>query len=301
MTSSRRVRDLLKQLAAAEERFFASDFLAPAVRGGTVHVRIAGIICRFRVDAAFEGWGVFRPRGPAEAYLLRPASLAERSRYLALCPRRRLVLCQPEQRCWLAWPAEQNDKAAPEVNLVPVRLVEEAERFESVVARSDGVQYWFESVDDRADPAAVRYLREALRERTPPEQVRRHGLTAGQRAAYAVAHELRRQAERDRTEDRLHGALHHAGAALTGYLERDDGYRVEFEIDGRRHVSVVDKRDLSLQVAGICLSGEDHQFDLQSLVGVLREGHTQGVLHVGAENEGIDEEHYWQVHPPRHD
>jgi hypothetical protein len=294
MATSRRVHDLLNRLAAAEDRFLQSDFLAPALRGGVVHVRIAGVICRLATEADFEGWGVFRPTGPAAARLLRPATLAERRRYLELLPRRLLILCQQERRSWLAWPAHHGPESAP----VTVRLVEDLERFETVAARFDGVQCWFEGADERGDPAAAAYLRESLRKMTPPEEVRRPGLTAGQRAAYALAHELRRQAERDRTEDRLRAALAHAGADLGGYLEREDGFRVEFQVDGRRHISVVGKRDLSVQLAGICLSGEDHHFDLQSLVGVLREADNEGVLRIGADNEGMDEEQYWRVHPP---
>jgi hypothetical protein len=275
MTTSRRIHDLLNRLAAEEERLLARDFLAPALRGGIVHVRIASIVCRFKIEGGFEGWGVFRPTGTTAARLLRPATLAERRRYLQSLPLRRLILCHADRQSWLAWPAHQADHRFADTGLFPVRLMEEAQAFETIAARFDGVQCWFDSVDARADPSAAVYLREALRTMMPPEQVRRLGLTAEQRTAYAVAYGLRREAERDRTEDRLRAALAHAGGRLTGYLEREDGYRVEFEIDGRRHVSAVDKGDLTIQTAGICLSGQDRRFDLQSLVGVLREAHAE--------------------------
>ncbi|HEY7158818.1 MAG TPA: hypothetical protein VH575_33040 [Gemmataceae bacterium] len=275
MATSRPVHDLLNRLATEEERLLGSDFLAPALPGGIVHVRIAGIICRFKIEGGFQGWGIFRPTGTATARLLRPATLAERRRYLQSFPLRRLILCHADRQSWLAWPAHQADHRFADTGLLPVRLVEEAQTFETIAARFDGVQCWFENVDARTDPSAAMYLRQALRTMTPPEQARRPGLTAEQRTAYAVAYGLRREAERDRTEDRLRTALAHAGGRLTSYLEREDGYRVEFEIDGRRHVSAVDKGDLTIQAAGICLSGQDRCFDLQSLVGVLREAHAE--------------------------
>lgn len=275
MATSRHLHDLLNRLAAEEERSLGRDFLAPALPGGIVHVRIAGVVCRFKIEDDFEGWGIFRPTGTTAAHLLRSATLAERRRYLQSFPLRRLILCHTDRRSWLAWPAHQADHRFADTGLLPVRLVEEAQTFETIAARFDGVQCWFESVDARADPSAAVYLREALRTMTPPEQVRRPGLTAEQRTAYAIAYGLRREAERDRTEDRLRAALAHACGRLISYLEREDGYRVEFEIDGRRHVSAVDKGDLTIQSAGICLSGEDRRFDLQSLVSVLREAYVE--------------------------
>jgi hypothetical protein len=55
-------------------------------------------------------------------------------------------------------------------------------------------------------------------------------------------------------------------------MERGDGVRVRYRVHGHEYISSVDKDDLSVQLAGICLSGEDQKFDLSSLVGVLHEG-----------------------------
>ena len=123
-----------------------------------------------------------------------------------------------------------------------------------------------------------------------PDALVRPGLTPGRRLAYAteVAWRLdeeraRRQAEQLRQaaeaaarvgeqEHRVREALAHAGANLRDLVERGDVYRVTYEVDGRRHTSVVNRNDLTIRTAGICLSGQDSNFDLASLVGVLREG-----------------------------
>jgi hypothetical protein len=271
VTTSRHLREALDRLAAAEERFLHSEFLAPLPRGGGVRVRIADVVCALRVEPAdFQGWGVWRPLSPTQAQLARPATLAERQRYLELFPRLRLVLSGRRRGRWLAAPAQRGDTRFRLHGLVPVFLVEGADLFEVVEARFDGTQCWFERLDSRHDPATADYLRQALREPVAPERLRRRGLTAEERDAYALVLGLRAEAEHDRTEARLRLALAHGGAELRGYAEHKDGYRVEYVVDGRRHVSSVG-RDLAVQVAGICLSGEDHRFDLHSLVGVLRE------------------------------
>ena len=305
MAKSNQLSDALKRLAAAEERFLASEFLAPVIRGGKVQVRIAGVVCTLCVRPAdFEGWGVFRPASHSDAELLRPAKLAERQRYLDLFLLVRLILADRREEQWLALPAHRSDSRFQIAGVVPIRLVEEGQLFEVIETRFDGTQFWYAGSDARWDPAMASYLRQQLARLTPPEQLHRSGLTAEERAAYDRNYWPRyaasEEAQRSREERRLRSALEHAGAELKDYVERRDVYTITYEVDGQRHVSAVAKKDLSVQVAGICLSGEDQKFDLQSLVGVIREAQGgAGLVRVGQENRGIPEEQYWHVHPRR--
>lgn len=305
MAKSKRTSDAFKRLAAAEERFLQSEFLAPALCGGQVQVRIAGVVCRLAIQPKdFEGWGVFQPTSHTEARLVRPATLSERQRYLELFPLVRLILAGRLENDWLGVTAHRADTRFRIDGMVPVRLVEEAQMFELIQTRFDGARFWYAGSDPRWDPAAAAYLREALNHMTHPDEVTRPGLTAEERLAYAVnywpRYEASEEARRSREEDRLREALAHAGAELRGYIERPDVYTVTYEVDGTRHVSAISKKDLSVQVAGICLSGEDEKFDLHSLVGVIREAQGEGgVVRVGNENQGMGEDQYWRVHPRR--
>ncbi len=277
MKKSHHVTDALHRLAVAEERFLAGEFLAPVFHGGRVGVRIAGVVCSLRPHPVdFAGWGVFRPISHADATLIRQATPGERQCYLELFPLVRLILAGRREEVWLGMPAHRGDSRFRIDGVVPVRLVEEAQRFEVIESRFDGTQFWYAAPDARWDPATASYLRQQLAKLTPPDQLHRTGLTVEERAAYALNYTPRYAAtettRRSRDERWLRDALAHAGAELRDYVERQDVYTVTYEVDGQRHVSAAAKKDLSVQSAGVCLSGEDQKFDLQSLVGVIREG-----------------------------
>jgi hypothetical protein len=299
MAKSKRIHESLERLAAAEQRFLAGEFLAPALRGGTIQVRLAGVICRLNIQPTdFEGFGVFRPRSHTQAELVRPARLAERQRYLELFPLVRLILASKQDEQWLAVPAHRGDGRVRIAGLVPVCLVLDAQLFEVIESRFDGVHFWYAGPELRWDAATAAYLRQALEQEIEPEKLKRAGLTAEEREAYAVAFGATEKARRQQEQQRLRHALAHAGADFKDVRERDDVYTITFEVDGARHVSVVSKKDLQVQVAGICLSGQDEAFDLQSLVGIIREGGQDGgFVRVGRENQGMEEEQYWRVHP----
>ncbi|MBM4090184.1 MAG: hypothetical protein FJ276_12300 [Planctomycetes bacterium] len=320
------VGELLNRFAAEEKAFLQRSFLAPALRGGRVGVRLGGVTCTMRVEPSdFEGWGVFQPLSASEAILERRATLAERRAYLELFPMIRLLVCLRSNRGWYGSAASFGDARFRVAGLAPIQLAQEVQLFDCARTRFDGAHFWFDELDVGHDMAAARYLRAALGDRLRPHLLERPGLVAEQRAAYEVSYwELvrpssppgrrgtgwprrgrggkPRAAEPPTASDDayrlLRDNLSHAGAELVDFLEREDGFRVTFRIGGRQFTSAVDKGDLTVQVAGICLSGEDRKFDLNSLVGVLREsGHGGGVVQVG--DGGMAEDENWRVHPPR--
>lgn len=318
------VNELLGRMAAKENEFLERDFFAPAVKGGAVRVRIAGVICQVRIEPPdFVGWGVFKPTSLTHAKLVRNASLAERREYLQLFPSIRLIVCRRAGDVWYGSAANFGDSRLSIEGLAPLELADEVQLFDSVVTRYDGSRFWFDEVDTRRDPGAAAYLRAAFSDETAPSKLSRPGLTAEERAAYELSFWARlrppreaspRRRRRDDQRDeprpaevieetdpvrrRLLESLSHAGARLVDYLERVDSFRVTYSVGGHQYTSSVNKDDLTVQVAGICLDGEDAKFDLTSMVGVLREGNDDGgILRIG--EHGMDEEEYWRIHPPR--
>ena len=246
-----------------------------------VKVNIAGVYCTLRVvPPAVSGVGrvsaAVASRRPSAAQRIgRGAAAISRS-----VPRADLIVSSRDRGQVLALPANWADRRFEISQPVTVQLAEDCDLFDVLAARYDGGQFWFDQVDPRADPASAAYLRRELTQMTEPQKLARLGLTDGQRRVYAAMYQSRTTAiladQRHRGELRLTAALAQAGATFRDFNEAGDTYRVSFAVDGRRHTSVVRKDDLSLLSAGICLSGQDRVFDLNSLVGVLREGAADG-------------------------
>jgi hypothetical protein len=303
------IDEILNNLEDEERRFVGQEFLAPVLGHNFVVVRIAGIVCRLRVKSRrpFTGWAVIRALSTSQAEFVRPANLGEIANYLALFPLVRLILLHSEQegelRTWIARSAQQGDQRFNIAGPVPLRLAEEGmERFETVIARFDGHEFWYERRDSTRDPALAAYLREQLGKETSsglppkPEDLHKRGLSREERQAYGMFRSALEHAARDRTQERLSEALDHAGAKLISYLQREDVYVVRYTVDGRELVSTIHQDDLTVVSAGICLAGEDQHFDLTSLVGVLREASGGGQMLMVGEN-GLDEDEYWRIHP----
>lgn len=96
-------------------------------------------------------------------------------------------------------------------------------------------------------------------------------MTDAERRAFAIALAVRREAAKAPDERRIDRALRFAGADLVRWSEKNGTFEVTFRVDGAEHTTWISKSDLSLVGAGICLSDRDGEFDLTSLVGVIRE------------------------------
>jgi hypothetical protein len=282
---SDRLKNLIEAMAREEASALGKEFLAPCVRGGRLRTRVNNLIYTFKaLPEDFEGWGIFLPTSNTEAELLEEASLFQIAEYLQLLkPLRVRLACKLWGAAWLAYPANESDavqkmgQAAP----VIVQLVTEGAKFEQVVARTDGRSFFFEEVDRRADPQIARTLLEAFDENRPAEALRFENLTPEMRIAYELAlsprlPQKRRRKTHDQTaeppsdEARLAEALRLGGGALENFIDRGEFWTVEWTSpNGERHTSAINKDDLTVISSGICLSGRDRDFDLQSLVGVI--------------------------------
>jgi len=251
----------------------------------------------------FEGWGIFRPVNEKTAEVVEEASLPQLAEYLKLLKPLRLRLAYPlRSLTWLAYPMNESDmqQRLGMVKPVPVHLVSEGAAFEPIIARFDGTAFWFDEIDRRAEPQPTEQLREQLEQVTLPDQVRFAGMTPEMRTVYELVlqqtpayqerEQHRRQAREageaegaegageageavggERTdEQQLRDALQMGGGRLRTFRDRGEFWQVEWTTrDRERHTSAIAKGDLTVMSSGICLSGCDRDFDLQSLVGVI--------------------------------
>lgn len=268
------VRKLIDKLAREEDDFLKGVYLAPVAKGGGICLRINGVECKLQVeDREFEGWGLFRPLSFKTARLLRAAPRALVSKYLDTLAPVELILADPAGSTRIAFIAHPAGSAVKSDGPVPVHLVARGEPFRHIVARFDGFHFWFQRLHPGRNPAQAAYLRKSLDQDLGPENLRWSGLTLQERRIYAQLLTRQRFYRETPGHRRLRQALEHGGAALDSYDQKGDAYSVTFVLDGARHTALIRPNDLTVLSAGICLSGEDDNFDLQSLVGVLREAY----------------------------
>lgn len=268
---------LINQIADAEAQLSATQFLAPCVKGGRVRTRVAGMVYTFTPKPSkFEGWGIFEAVDEKTAKLVEEADLPQVVEYLQNFPQIRLRLVHKLQRqTWLAYPVNEADmrQRLKVVKPIAVHLVTEGVAFEQIIARWDGKSCWFEEVDRHTDPTIVETLQSAIKQLIPTQELQFKGITPEIRTVYELASQrIEGFAQPQQDERRLRKALQMGGGELRQFQDRGDYWTVDWTTaDGVRHSSAIAKTDLTVVSSGICLSGRDRDFDLQSLVAVMEQ------------------------------
>lgn len=283
---SNKIKNLIQAMAQQEEQALNREFFAPCVRGGLLRTRVNQLIYTFRaLPEDFEGWGIFLPLNNKEAELLEEANLFQVAEYLELLKPLRLRLVQQLRgQTWLAYPANESDAEQRFGSARPllIHLVSEGAQFEQVIARTDGNAFFFEETDRRSDPIVARTLRGELLGNTQVQDLKFANLTPEMRITYQLAlqpyvppvkrrhKDLQTMPQPQSDAVRLSDALQTGGGNLEGFTDRGDYWTVEWTSrSGESHTSAISKNDMTVISSGICLSGMDRDFDLQSLVGVI--------------------------------
>jgi hypothetical protein len=278
--------DLIEQLGQTERTLDQREFVSPVYKTREVATRIDGIIYRFRIPRMHPGWYKFRPKDRRRARVVNPCDLSEVEGYLKHLDRIRLVFVRREGDLCFGVPFRGNSFGMDCLRIVPIYLAMDdmAQEFDEVVCRYDGINIWYESMAMSSDPERAEYLRERLSKMISPSRIKFKGLRFEDRVVYGIQHETRKKEEEQRllrtTKGRLKRAVEHGGAVFRDYAERRDHFSVTYTIDGEEYTSTVSKNQgLTVQTAGICLSGGDRDFDLASLIGVIREGMNRDLIH----------------------
>jgi hypothetical protein len=270
---------LFDKLAKAENTFFQSktEFFSPVVHSQPVQVKLDGVVMNFKVvHEDHDAYYILRPTSYKTAEIVRQASLAEREDYLKIFPRFNAVVYRQGRRpkAVLSNAKHKNVELSGNIEIL---LSENMSIFDIVEVRWDGKSFWY---DKHQTNVRQNFLQETLSLKQKPESLT--GLPPSLFSAYELAFED----VKDKAEDRINKALLRSGGRLVSYVDRGDTYTVTYKVklknnQYREMTSTVKSENLQVEVAGICLSGGDNRFDLQSLVNVIREGDEQDRIVVG--------------------
>lgn len=287
------VLDLIEQLGNTANTLNERVFVSPVYKNRWVATRIDKIIYRFEIPRLSPGWYKFRPTSQNTAKKIGDADLMSVEKYLKLFDKLRLIMIKREGNVIFGIPFKTNKFNFNMSQIFPVYLAldDMAIDFDEILCRFDGVNVWYEQVPMNNDPARSEYLRESLFNKLNPNDVEFQGLRFEDKIAYGIRYQLileeeeklKKAAEKrllKNTKYRIQKAVEHSGGRFKDYTERGSNFSVTYDVDGETYTSTVAKdKNLTVLTAGFCLSGHDRDFDLTSLISVIREGHDRGLIY----------------------
>ena len=272
---------ILDKFIEQENKITEMEFISPVFYNTIVVMKIYGVVYKFNIKSVEPGWYIFKPIDYENAAKERDANFNEIEQYLKKLIPIRLITSYKNNGIYYALPQKGNKLGLGIESLLPIYLSDDnVLDFEIVVCRFDGYNIWFEISDQNNDLMKEEYLRKSYSDALSSEKLKYSGLMLEEKAAYAIKFKMDKEIKKKTVQQGIAGAVSHAGGKLVSYRERNDSFSITYNVDGNEYTSFVSKdSNYNVVSAGICLNGYDNNFDLKSLVGVIREGQNRHLIH----------------------
>ena len=287
------MNDLIDKIQSEVEDFRDIPFLAPCLGGNKIRVRMPnGLLLTLSTwylpggpYAELNTLAKWRATNKKTAVYMRQANLQEQLAYLDLFPTTRLLITEVKHEDRFTGVMSRvgtgKIRIEGEVEVISLTRITRPALFEEVEVCFDGSIFFFKRIilDDQHELYVQAKLRDEFLDRAfsydadavlATKYLRPEHLVAFDYAWNRVALSAEEVAQK-----MLGDAVSHAGGTLKKYEDDVDTYKVTMEVDGIEQSPIVISKDMDIISAGVCLSGDDQIFDLQSLVGVLREGKSE--------------------------
>jgi hypothetical protein len=277
------ILSIIKKIGEKEDVLTKNIFISPIYGNEYVVTRINGLVHKLGIpDSTKPGWYKIKARNFKKAKIVGEADFMEVEEYLKLLTKIRVVLVYKKDELYFGVPLKNNSAGFDVSELVPVFLTSDDHvgPFEKVICGFDGANLWYYQNDISSDPARTEYLKGSFDKFIRPEKIQHTGLTLEEKIAYTLRFNLDKKARESLKEVSIKSNVEFAGGEFVKFTERNDHISVTYKIGGQQYTSYVTKDESHhVLTAGVCLSGRDRDYDLTSLITVLREGQRRGLIH----------------------
>lgn len=281
-------RDLIEKFAAKEKAAISQQIFAPYTPASKyAYIKIDRLTYRFRiVGQNGSGFGVFAPIDATCAKYTGEADVAQVRGYFDVLPSLPIILSYQTEQGWVGYPVNQQSARSSLglISEVIVRNVTDCQRFDNIVARFDGIHFWYDDVFSGSDPVKSESMRECFSGGHAEAMKTKIGLIKGitpeDKTAFDLAIISWIQFKKLSTETRLKEVLCAGGGKLGSYVLRGANIEVKWVApSGSNYTTVVNKESLDVVSAGICLSGGDQKFHLKDMPFIVQVGEDRGLIY----------------------
>jgi hypothetical protein len=294
---------ILDSMVSQESAVVGTQVLSPVFANTKkVNTRISNIVVMLTAEAVPRKvrkgpiFGCFEVKSMTTAQFIREGTDLELAAYVQRLPQTRLILVERKNGVWIAAPAFSTAQSTvvtlDQKARVPVLFgADTLERFDTVEAGFDGRMFLYAGnsvLQTPQLPSRLRFEVARADSLVPASKLILNGLTEDYRSVYEqVTNDLVKKRV-ETTEDKLRKNVQHGGGTFISYTEQQDTFVVTYEVAGVSHRSTVRQNDLGVVSSGVCLSGRDRDFDLSSLVTVMKERSQRGIRYDGDPGHGRD-------------